>query len=582
MARFLENVTDGFQSLEGGMNSGISPSLIQPNQVSFACNTTFRGGFAQPRPAFMEWTLDWQSDSDAEAWFLAHPISGQTVFQLFTGISLICVCAGGRFFSIMRTGDYAGIVTEFTPPDQRNSQYQPITWFCQAANFLVAQNGLDVPVIFDGSTGRRSNLLANEVPVGQMMAYINDRLFLVDPTGRQIFPGDLAYSTPTSAISFTEIFQPASQGGQPLSVPLELGGITGLAVTAQMNTLAGQGCLLVTTDRAVASINPIVQRNLWPTIQLQNIAVVGNGFSSNGMAIVNGDVWGRSLDGYRSYIMAERNFVNYGQVPSWGNTNQSREIARILQYDDLSKLQFSSMVLFDNRLLMTVNPQTINNGEGCYHNGIVALNFDNISNLTQKSAPAYDGLWTGIRPYGFCQGLFNKTQRCFAFSYFPDTQVNGLFEITTVTGDDDGKVPIDWFLETRSFNFQTPYNLKEIDSTELYLDQVSGNVNFNLKYKPSQYPCWIPYKTWTDCAGKTDCDAIGSFNGVCKQPVFTELQYRPRIVLGKPPFACDPIANTSLSQSYEFQLRIEVTGLARIRTGLMFCAPRTENTKLTC
>ena len=42
-------VPDGFMSLTG-MDSGRSPSLLDPTQSAYAINTAFRGGFAQPRP----------------------------------------------------------------------------------------------------------------------------------------------------------------------------------------------------------------------------------------------------------------------------------------------------------------------------------------------------------------------------------------------------------------------------------------------------------------------------------------------------------------------------------------------------
>lgn len=585
MARQPEDITDGFYSLEGGMHSGLPPSLIASNQAAMLVNKTTRGGFAGLRPKYRRIKCDFNGNMDAESWYQTKPISGQSTYQSFDGsCSLVC-CAGGRFFSFLISNN-SSQASEFTPPGERNSQYQPITWFCQAANFLVAQNNLDVPVIFDGTSGRRSEIKTNsEVPVGAQMAYINSRLFVVLPDGREIAPGDLAFSTPTSAITFTEINEPASEGGQPLAIPMELGPITGMAVTAQMNTIAGQGQLLLATNRGIASLNPIIQRNLWPTIQLQSIALVGNGFTSNGLAIVNGDVWGRSVDGFRSFVMAQRDFY------SWGNTPMSRELLRILQYDDRSLLGFAGLTYFDNRLLMTVSPQTLGNGQGCYHGGVVALNFDNISSITSKSTPAYDGLWTGINPYGFTQGNVNGVQRCFAFCYMPDTQTNELWEITTETGDDDDSVRIPSSIESRSFDFRPQYSPNQITGTEIisryeskqltkaevYVDNIVGSVDFSLSYRPNQYPCWIPWKSWSECAGGTDCDSIGQLNGICKQPIFSEMQYRAKMEIGPPPIACDPISKKVLSRAYEFEVKLDVTGQARVRGLLLFSNKRSEN-----
>lgn len=575
MARQPEYVVDGFSSLIGGMNSGVSPSLIADNQCAFGTNQTGRGGFARSRPKFRKIACDFSGDTDAEAWYSGNPISGYAVYQPLTGTSSSVVCAaGGRFFSFPVNGNSAKAF-EFTPPDGRNDQYQNQTWFCQSAQYLVANNGLNIPVIFDGTTGRRSDIITkNEVPVGKQMAFINGRLFVVLPDGREIAPGDLAYVTPTSAITFTEIGNPASEGGQVLSIPLELGGITGLAVTAQMNTIAGQGNLLVATNQAICSINPIVQRNLWPTIQLQSIALVGNGFTSNGLAVVNGDVWGRSLDGFRSFVMAQRDFF------SWGNTPQSREVTVLIENDDRSLLNYASMTYFDNRVLMTVGPQNIKNGLGCYHEGIIALNFDNISSLTSKSAPAYDGLWTGLKPYGFCQGNFNGEQRCFMFCYFPDTQTNELWEITTEYGDDNDETPIQASIESKSFQFQSTYVSKQITMAEVFVDEVVGSVAFSLAFKPNQYPCWSPWKDWTICAAKPDCADQGKVNGICRQPILQALQYRPRMEIGPPPNTCDPVLKQNLSRGYEFQVKLSWTGQARIRACSIFANKQLENNNI--
>ena len=576
MARQPENIADGFSSQVGGMNSGVSPSLIDPSQFAYGINLTNRGGFVRSRPKFRRIALDFNGDGDAESWFSSKPISGQYVYQsISAGQSSVVCCAGGRFFAFPVKGNAASVF-EFTPPGNRNDQYQPVTWFCQAANFLVAQNGLDIPVLFDGANGRRSSIIIdNEVPVGREMAYINNRLFVVLPDGREIAPGDLAFSTPTSVVTFTEILQPATQGGQPLSIPLELGSITSLAVTLQYGTSTGQGPLLAATSRAVTAINPVVQRNTWPSIQLQSVVLVGNGFTSNGTAIVNGDVWGRAVDGFRSFVQAQRTYNPY--FGGWGNTPQSREVQEIIQGDDPSLFGFASMIYFDNRLLATVMPKNLGNGAGCYHEGIVALNFDNISSISTKSNPSYEGLWTGIQPYGFCQGNFNGTQRCFAFCYFPDTQTNELWEITTEYGEDNDETPIESSVDSRSFTYQTQYNSKQLTMAEVFVDEIVGSVDFALSYRPNQYPCWVPWKNWTVCAAVPDCVDQGKINGVCTQPVFQALQYRPRMEIGPPPNQCDPSLDTVLSRGYEFQARLAWTGQARVRAVNLFANPRAEN-----
>src|SRR5437868_4134552 len=55
-----EWLVDGFTSLEAGMDFGLPPHLIQPNQASLAINATFRGGNPYPRPGYWQRALIFQ------------------------------------------------------------------------------------------------------------------------------------------------------------------------------------------------------------------------------------------------------------------------------------------------------------------------------------------------------------------------------------------------------------------------------------------------------------------------------------------------------------------------------------------
>ena len=48
-----QRISDGFLTLERGVDAGRSPNLLSRNQASFAGNVTMRGGYAKTRPAFV-------------------------------------------------------------------------------------------------------------------------------------------------------------------------------------------------------------------------------------------------------------------------------------------------------------------------------------------------------------------------------------------------------------------------------------------------------------------------------------------------------------------------------------------------
>ena len=47
-----QRISDGFISLERGIDAGKAPSMLPRNQASFAVNATMRGGFVKTRPGF--------------------------------------------------------------------------------------------------------------------------------------------------------------------------------------------------------------------------------------------------------------------------------------------------------------------------------------------------------------------------------------------------------------------------------------------------------------------------------------------------------------------------------------------------
>ena len=126
---------------------------------------------------------------------------------------------------------------------------------------------------------------------------------------------------------------------------------------------------------------------------------------------INGDLFYRSPDGIRSFILARREFG------TWGNVPISRELSRVMD-DDKSMLHFTSSTLFDNRFLFTVG--VIRDRTGAYFQGIGVLDFDLLSSMGQKAAPVYDGIWTGLRVTRLLTGDVRGNTKCLAFAVDED------------------------------------------------------------------------------------------------------------------------------------------------------------------
>jgi hypothetical protein len=345
------------------------------------------------------------------------------------------------------------------------------------------------------------------------------------------------------------------EGGGLLSVPNETGSITSLHFTAQTDTTTGQGPLIVSTPTTIVALNPIPKRSNWESIQFSTIAVLNRGFLSQyGTTNVNGDLWGRAIDGLRSFAMTQR------QTRTWAHTPLSREMDRVLRKDTENLLEFSSSIYFDNRLLTTCSPTRGQDGK-VYHRGIIALNFDNIASVGESSNPAYDGLWTGIQPYYLTQGRFNGQHRAFALARGSEGQTE-LWEISKEDKFDNGDVAIKSFIETPCYAFTNPILYKKLVGAELWVDGLEETVNFDVKYRPDQYPCWVDWHSWSICAPMRFCDT--DFAN-CTMFADSLPQYRSKMQLPSPGETCDPLLKRAFRNAHMFQVRLAWEGPATFK-----------------
>lgn len=450
-----------------------------------------------------------------------------------------------------------------------NAPDEPHAWFEQAKQWLIGQNNLDAPVLFDGATMRRAKYTdpaRPEVPVGSVMAYINNRLW-VATKGNEIAAGDIA-NGPTDVIVFSE--ELAVGGGRFI-----IGGkVTAMVKSVTLDTSLGQGPLQIFTRTSAHSINVPTTRSLWPSLNypVQTVSLTHAGALSQYSTIqVNSDIFFRGKDGLRSFAMARREGSEWGSVPI------SSELNRVLDDDEESLLEYGSAILFDNRLIFTVSPRRGDNG--VYHRGVCALDFDPISRMGIKGRPAYDGVWTGINPTLLLHGEFDGTDRAFAFVLNSDSE-NELWEIDPRQQEDEAG-PIKSVLEFRSMDFRTPLDRKKLWGAEMWVDEVRGQVDYTLKWGTDQSSC---DNVWGDvksiCSKAKDCDQNVD---ECKTIQNYEPGYRTRIGFGQPPdTACEGMTNAPARMGYEFQPRLEWIGHCRMRKMIFKALEEQEEADAPC
>ncbi len=536
------------------MNSGMNPSIIAKNQAAFGTNVTFRGGFVETRPAINQIELVFPSDEIMQ-WFQTHNMQGSGFYRPPNGDTVIACSVGGRIFTIDPLLLDSHNVVEITPLTGRNSQTQPRAWFQQAEQYLIIQDDLSPAIIYDGAVARRANNQAPafEVPVGSMMAYGLGRLVVVLKGRREYVIGDIVNGG-TQVYQFTEN-QFLNEGGS-INVPVS-GDITSVKFIAVLDRATGQGDLVIQTGNGVVTAQIGAKRDTWKDIQFQKIVLIEHGAQSQeSVVLVNGDMFYRATDGIRTLAMAQRDFQS-----QWAVTPVSLEMDEVLKNEQTSLLKYSMGVLFDNRLIMSCFPARIPNG--CYHRGLVVLDFNLISSMGQKAPPAYDGLWTGLRPTAMVVSEFSGMERCFVFHRNNENK-NELWEITTnmTVNDNDNADRIPCVLESRSLNYMKPFDLKKLDAGDMAVDRVAGLVDFAVLFKPDQHPLWVAWHSWSINATQQDCaTAIG-----CKTVKTFKMQYRSRMRLPQPPDSCEEGDNKPMRLGYEHQVRLEWTGRARVKS----------------
>lgn len=450
-----------------------------------------------------------------------------------------------------------------------NITSRPRAWFQQAELFLFIQDGKMRTIIYDGSTSFRSDITKQQVPVGTVMAYGKGRL-AVAVNGNEFAWGDIVggqlndpkYATIDNVLYFRE--NTFLAGGGSFSIPLQSGEITAMIFMPVLDTSTGNGPLLIFTERAVFSCNASEDRDTWQNTRspIQTIVMIGNGAVGQYAVAqtTNSDIFYRARDGVRSFYLAMREFTN-----SWGSTPNSTEMDRVLPFDDPLLLKYGSMIQFDNRLLFTVQP--LPTQVNAYHRGLGVLDFNLISSMRGKSPPVYEGVWTGFQPVLLFKGDIGGMEHAYSWARNAEGR-NELWEFGKTTGfdNDDSRIPS--FIETRSMFGREPYAspllLKRVESVEIWVDRIRGQVDFTLYYKPDQHPCWVEWgRTQAVCSDYRTCDDEEAV--LCTIPVEKRPTFKTRLNFGQPLDEDMDVDDKPSRICYEAQFRLDWLGHARVR-----------------
>lgn len=597
-----------------GIHSGLATTLLPFDQQSFAINIAFRGGYAHTRPVLRKLTTTY-ADPDVQINLRAAYQGGAFYRTLGSNPSCLVTGVGGRLFRWVITNNNVTVddITPVKDPDTGlrdiNNPNRPQVWMAQGQDFLVVNDGESLPWFFDGGkVWRSAGYAGRQLPVGKMIHYVNGRFVMVlgdleqQSGGTAYIASDLVYTVNaeggpggTVDCNYRDSILYINDnieilGGRAFAVPVNAGQITSLFSTAVSDTSLGQGPLQVGTEEGVYSVLLPLDATLWTTTQQpQQVVALPNGGPTGfyGVSTVNGDAWYRSGDGLRSFVVARRDFN------TWVQTSLSFELERILPYDTRALLNYASAVNFDNRFLCTCSPYQ-SDGRGVAHRGLVALDFINVSGISSRSQPAYDGLWTGLPILQVIKAKLNGVERCFVFAISALNEIC-LYELGVEGGgwfDFDGTTDrgIVSTLESGALfgREALPATVKEpqkkLITSDLTLYQLAGassatpspgTITFDVSYRSDGYPFWVDWTAFTLCAESCYTPAT------CAQPLPVQMQYATFKRLPEPSDdTCNELTGRPMRFGYNYQIKLQVEGHFELRD-LNTWATRMESTRNT-
>jgi hypothetical protein len=393
-----------------------------------------------------------------------------------------------------------------------------------------------------------------------------------------------------SVLCVTE--NPLALGGDGFRLPIP-GNVTGMAWPAQDNAALGQGLLYIGTVNGVCSLQVPANRQSWISMTSaappQINVVLGGKRETPGygpvndwcIVPINGDLYFQTIaPGIQSIILAQRYFQQ------WGNIDISDNEYRLWAFTNTQLLSWVSGFYFNKRLLMTALPeQTI---YGVIHKAVLPMDMTPIDTFEELSPPNWEGMHEDLQIFQLLtSGEFSGQQRAFAVTLSETNpgEIDLWENIPSPTQYDDvalspagqpTPMPIQWQFETPAFTWERESELKELLGGSLWVDGIVGEVVFKVEWRSDFAACWQLWAEWTECFAANSLSNPNVKNP-SPYPVQYPPGYKPSIDLPRPPQVMQPETGRPAAQGFQFQLRVTITGQARVRGLALHCQMMEKN-----
>ena len=492
-----EALSDGTVAWHGGMDTSRGADDISDTQYSKGTNVIIPdslGGITS-RFGFHCLTLDFR-DKETEDIYRSGNIQGEGYFVSGNETYLICVVSG-YIMRFMRTRDKSYFVENVTR-NNRGSNTNGDAWVITIPEGCIVNNGFDYPVHVDSGGSRSLHPVDGEMGIGRMGVYLQNRLFMVDQSGRRILASD--YLQPTK-------FTKEDTNIEGFLCPDEDERITAIGKQKSIISSVEGGNLIWSSTKDIYSVDVRGTRSDWSNVG-SNVGKVTEtipGFSASSsysFESFNTNLYFRSARvGIANIKQSQYQFVNLDDISS-----QSIEASYYLSGDTQWMLDKCYSRACNNRMYTTVSPEINDNGFIIW-NGILSFNPRSGHEIRGSEQSRYESVFTGMRPW--CLTVvpsIGDTDKMFVHSYDIDG-INRMYVMDEDSNHDIDKFgevkEIEGFIETRGYTHSAPLQLKVAKHRFYRLGLIDRTVKIKLFSRPEIEGRWTQFWDAEHLVGRT-------------------------------------------------------------------------------
>lgn len=441
-----ERIFDGDNGFTLGVNSGVYPERLPVGGTFRAWNAVNRGRIWQCRPGFK--TRFQLPSGNLQGFWEYRPLRSAP--------ALVFVVDGKVYYSLEPFLGYSQLPNIQMDPYAKDvfleSCIQVVRrnadgsrTLIQPRAVLIIQDGLTKPAFFDGATSGHIPDSAFKLPLGTVMKWAGNRLWVA--RRNSLFASDIG-----NPFSFEE--------GQYVGTINSFVLPDRITAMAEVPSITRPFLAVFTEDTTTFVQSNLQQRALWVT----TVDFIRTVFRNLG------------CPGHRSPV------AHHGVLWWMSKTGMMRlDVA-------ISGESSSAMPILDNEMAVSksrVSSDLSTCAGATFENymlqSVPYASFENQHTWVRDTSPGeegWNGQWTGVRPVGWVTGSYSGSPRCFFVSRDYDG-ANRLWEAFEPERLDNG-CRIKWGFETRGYSAQSSFFPKRFRYADLFLSELRGDVDISV------------------------------------------------------------------------------------------------------